>query len=555
MIRSGEHDTSTTDEPVSVQSAVQTDGIPRDLDAVDSAALLSHRQPENSTCSKHTVVKTLNHKTTPSKRKTPPTIIPAHPLSRSRYTRQLLLPQISIPGHETLASARVLVVGLGGLGCPAALYLAAAGVGTIGLLDSDTVELSNLHRQILHREDSVGWTKVKSAIRGLKEINSEIQYHGYEEAFTPGNAVRIAQDYEIILDCTDNPQTRYLVSDVAVALGKTVVSAAAQRMEGQSMILNYPVGQGPCYRCIFPRAPKAEMVVSCEEVGVLGTAVGTMGVIMAGETIRVLVQVKTSASNDRRPSMLLYSAWGETMFRTVRMRGKRKGCCACGEVTDLKPDEEKITAARIERGDIDYVTFCGTREDIKLLGLEERVTARQFLDSISTIPTPSDQDQATTTTTTTPDLVSSSALLAAATNHLPLTIDVREQQEYALGTKIRNSINIPISSILRTSSAPTALETPGTDSLISLIHQSTSTSTSTSIPPSHPSTTQQEPPTPPQPQSLIFICQRGNDSQVAAKRLKDAVVSDGGESFRNTWIGDVRGGFDAVSREVEVEVE
>ena len=442
---------------------------------------------------------TLN-KTIPAKRKMHPSIIPAHPLSTSRYTRQLLLPQISIAGHQRISSSRALIVGLGGLGCPAALYLASAGVGTLGLLDSDTVELSNLHRQVLHREDSVGWTKVRSAIRGLKDVNSEVEYVGYEESFTPANAIDIARQYDIILDCTDNPQTRYLINDVAVALGKTVVSAAAQKMEGQSLLLNYPVGQGPCYRCIFPRSPKADMVVSCEEVGVFGPAVGTMGVIMAGEAIRILVQGLDAAIN-RKPSMLLYNAWSDTMFRTVRLRGKRKGCIACGDPADLKDDENKITAEAIQEGRFDYVAFCGTREDVKVLSDQERMSAKRFLESSSASER--------------------------------IIVDVREPHEFALGAQVKGSINIPISQILSTSpgdqqpldaedgNRPTwLLDVQGSREVDNPINKDTD-----------------------YPASLIFLCQKGNDSQIAVKKFMDSGLNTG--SGWN-WIGDVKGGLDAI---------
>ena len=431
----------------------------------------------------------------PQKRKALHTSIrPAHPLNSSRYHRQLLLPSISIRGHTLLSSARVLIIGLGGLGCPASLYLAAAGIGKLGVLDSDTVELSNLHRQVMHREDSVGWTKVKSAIRGLRDVNSELEYVGYEEAFTPSNAVEIAKEYDLILDCTDNPQTRYLINDVAVALNRTVVSAAAQRMEGQCMLLNHPVGQGPCYRCIFPRSPKADTVVSCEEVGVLGTAVGTMGVIMAGEAIRVIAQEHTQ---ERRPGMLIYNAWADTMFRSIRLRGKRKGCIACGNVEDIKAGESKITADAIQSGLVDYVAFCGTREDVHVLNDDERISPTNFLHQ------------------------------SAKQDGESVVIDVREPHEFALGAQVKNSINIPISTILQTMS-------------------------SSALPPIPPSSSlSQQEDEPGGARSLVFICQQGNDSQIAAQKYKE---SSSDASNRWDWIGDVAGGIDAVLREGQRDV-
>ncbi|KKY26444.1 putative molybdenum cofactor biosynthetic protein [Phaeomoniella chlamydospora] len=486
-----------------------------------------------------------------------PSFIPAHPLSTSRYTRQLILPQISLAGQRSLSQSRILIIGLGGLGCPASLYLAAAGLGTLGLLDSDTVELSNLHRQVLHRENSVGWTKARSAIRGLREINSKISYRAYEEPFLPSNAIRIASQYDLLLDCTDNPQTRYLINDVAVALSKTVVSAAAQRMEGQCMILNSPVDKGPCYRCIFPRPPKAEMVVSCEEVGVLGPAVGTMGVIMASEAIRVIVQQQqqqqessptTIKEPERKPAMLLYNAWAETMFRTIRLRNKRLDCISCGNPSHLKEGEEKITAEAIQNGGVDYVTFCGTREEVMILKDEERIDAKSFLCDILDHHD-EEQEQETNPKPTTPN---------------PLIIDVRESHEYALGPKIKSSINIPISTILRTTSSSSS----------SFSFSSSSASTNPELrslllshlnPESHT-----------QLQSLIFLCPRGNDSQIAARKFSEELrhvfdptttttttsipvavdddndVDDGngnGIPDKGLFIGDVKGGWEALLKE------
>src|SRR5271170_4422414 len=204
-------------------------------------------------------------------------LLPAHPLASSRYQRQALLPSISILGQTAISAARVLIIGLGGLGSPASLYLAALGVHTLGLVDGDTVELSNLHRQIVHKESTVGTSKVRSAMSTLKELNSEVKLVAFEERFSTANAKRIVDEWrddddgyghehgheggpsgdsgggegaggrgwDIVLDCTDNPATRYLISDACVLAGKVLVSGAAQRTEGQLMVLNYPARQTP----------------------------------------------------------------------------------------------------------------------------------------------------------------------------------------------------------------------------------------------------------------------------------------------------------------------
>ena len=201
-------------------------------------------------------------------------LTPAPALASSRYNRQILVPSQSISGQESISRTKILVIGLGGLGSPSAIYLAGAGFHTIGLVDADEVELSNLHRQIIHREDTVGKTKVASALASLKALNSEINYVAHEVRLSAENALGILQGYDIVLDCTDNPATRYLISDTCVLLDKPLVSGAAQRTDGQLMSLNYPVGKGPCYRCIFPKPPAPETVLGCSEIGVLGDRCG-----------------------------------------------------------------------------------------------------------------------------------------------------------------------------------------------------------------------------------------------------------------------------------------
>ncbi|RMZ79136.1 hypothetical protein DV738_g3492, partial [Chaetothyriales sp. CBS 135597] len=316
-------------------------------------------------------------------------LIPPPPLASSRYNRQLLIAPIGLSGQERLSRSSVLIIGLGGLGSPASLYLASAGVGKLGLVDADRVEESNLHRQVVHAEGRVGMSKVMSAMAGCKALNSTIKYEAFEEHLDNKRALEIIEGFDVVLDCTDNPATRYLISDACVVLGKTLISGAAQVTDGQMMALAYPsysqgnetiVTRAPCYRCIFPRPPPPEMVRSCSEIGILGPVVGAVGTLMATEAIKVIVQgVDGGYGRGRKPTMLLYSAWSadpKNMFRTVGLRGRRSDCVACGDDAKIK----KLTRQSIEEGRIDYVSFCGgPPEDVKLLTGEHRIRADEFI--------------------------------------------------------------------------------------------------------------------------------------------------------------------------------
>lgn len=302
-----------------------------------------------------------------------PASLPTHPEPQkypleaeeyTRYGRQLILPSHGLQGQLNLKSSRVLIVGAGGLGCPAAAYLAGAGAGTLGVVDGDTVERSNLHRQIMHRTSTIGMNKAASLVAALREINPLPTYHVHAEPLTTINATSIARNYDIILDCTDTPASRYLISDTAVLLRMPLVSASALKTDGQLMVLNdppLPAGTdggrgGPCYRCIFPRPPPAESVLSCGEGGILGPVVGTMGLLQALEAIKLIVRGIGKGENEgeiRKPSMLIFSATGEQPFRSVRLRGRRSGCAACSA-------EATLTTERLEQDREDYVAFCGS---------------------------------------------------------------------------------------------------------------------------------------------------------------------------------------------------
>lgn len=208
----------------------------------------------------------------------------------ARYRRQINLPEVGESGQRRLAESRVLVVGAGGLGCPAALYLAAAGVGTLGLVDDDHVERSNLHRQVLHTEADVGLPKVHSAQSALRARNPDIHVVAHHRRLDGDSAAALVADYDIILDGSDNFATRYRLNDACVAAAKPLIHAAIHRFEGQVTVID-PAGGGPCYRCLFPEPPPAELAPSCSEAGVLGVLPGQLGLIEATEALKLILGI------------------------------------------------------------------------------------------------------------------------------------------------------------------------------------------------------------------------------------------------------------------------
>ncbi|KAF8581064.1 hypothetical protein K439DRAFT_1647996 [Ramaria rubella] len=276
----------------------------------------------------------------------------------------MILDGFGLPGQLRLRESAVVVVGAGGLGCPALQYLAAAGVGKIGIVDYDTVDVSNLQRQILHTEARIGMSKARSAEIALKEINSKITTIVHDIHLSSENARGLLRNYDIILDCTDNVPTRYLLSDVAVALGKPLVSGAAMKFDGQLCIYNLG-SDGPCYRCLYPKPPALETIGTCEDTGVLGVVTGTIGNLQALECIRLITGL-----HDRRPSLLIFSALSTPPFRCAKLRNRRPTCPACGK------DGRKF--GKIE--EIDYVTFCGGRvPDFEASGLQAGQSGHRVL--------------------------------------------------------------------------------------------------------------------------------------------------------------------------------
>lgn len=255
-----------------------------------------------------------------------------------RYSRHLLLPEVGPQGQRRLKQARVLLVGAGGLGSPVSLYLAAAGVGTIGMIDFDTVDETNLHRQILHGSSDVGRPKLDSAREHLAEVNPHVAFESIPERLTSANALEILGEYDLVVDGTDNFPTRYLVNDASVLLGKPNVYGSIFRFEGQASV--FWGEQGPCYRCLFAEPPPPGMVPSCAEGGVLGVLPGIIGTIQATEALKLLLGV-----GDTLVGRLLMLDALRMRFREIRLR-KDPECPVCGE----NPTVREL---------IDYERFCG----------------------------------------------------------------------------------------------------------------------------------------------------------------------------------------------------
>jgi len=255
-----------------------------------------------------------------------------------RYSRHLLIPEVGLDGQQKLKASSVLVIGTGGLGSPVALYLAAAGVGRIGLVDFDIVDFSNLQRQVIHGTSTLDKLKVESARERMLDLNPDIRVDAYNEPFTSANAYRIAEEYDLIIDGTDNFPTRYLTNDLCVLTGKPNVYGSIFRFEGQVSV--FDANRGPCYRCLFPEPPPPGLVPSCAEGGVFGVLPGTIGTLQATEAIKLLLGIGEPLIG----KLMLYSAL-EMSFEFVKLR-KNPNCKVCGpnpEVTEL----------------IDYEAFCG----------------------------------------------------------------------------------------------------------------------------------------------------------------------------------------------------
>lgn len=389
-----------------------------------------------------------------------PSSLPMSLPEYARYGRQMILPDFGLPGQLRLRNAKVLVIGAGGLGCPAVQYLAAAGVGQISILDHDVVEPSNLARQILHSDATVGMSKAVSAAKAAKQINPYITAVPLAEALSSTNARQMMRGHDLVLDCTDNPLTRYLISDAAVLEGVEVVSGAAQGYDGQLVVLHKRIKpefagpkvsaaaaatsnqivRGPCYRCLFPMAPRPDEVTNCEDGGVLGGITGLVGTMQALEAVKILAGI----GEDTPPFLALVSPLTSTPFRCVKIRPRRISTCrSCGDPAQVT--EPMIANLETE----DYVSFCGLNAPPVTDGTLRR-TRVSFMDPKA------------------------------------LVVDVRPTVEYGI-TKLDGSLNLPIQSLLK-----------DPEDAWKKIHQAQQGSSASSV---------------------LVVCKKGNDSQLAVQAL------------------------------------
>jgi sulfur-carrier protein adenylyltransferase/sulfurtransferase len=312
----------------------------------------------------------------------PPSFPAFTPEELRRYSRHLLLPEVGVAGQKKLRQAKVLLVGAGGLGAPAALYLAAAGVGEIGLVDFDAVDLSNLQRQVLYTSRDVGRPKLKVAQERLEALNPGVRVVPYEQRLTSENALEVLRPYDVIVDGTDNFPTRYLVNDASVLLGKPNVYGSIYRFEGQVSV--FDARHGPCYRCLYPEPPPPDLVPSCAEAGVLGVLPGLIGTLQATETVKLLL----GAGEPLIGRLLLFDALA-LRFRELKLQ-KNPHCVLC-------------SPSATQKGLIDYPAFCGVAPP----GAER-------------------------TGSLVPEIEPEALASAIASTEPPLVIDVREPEEWAI---------------------------------------------------------------------------------------------------------------------------
>jgi adenylyltransferase/sulfurtransferase len=313
----------------------------------------------------------------------------------ARYSRHLIMPEVGMTGQRKLKAASILMIGTGGLGAPLGMYLAAAGIGRLGLVDFDVVDASNLQRQIIHGTKDVGRPKIASARDRIEDINPHVEIETHETRLTSENAMRLFVNYDVIVDGTDNFPTRYLVNDACVLTGKPNVYGSIFRFEGQASV--FWAERGPCYRCLYPEPPPPGLVPSCAEGGVLGVLPGIIGAIQANEAIKIILGAPDIMVN----RLLLFDAW-RMRFRELKLR-KNPECPVCGDNPTIKEL-------------IDYEEFCGVTQQAQVQPTMEEITAtelKQRLDKGDDIQ----------------------------------IIDVREPHEYEIG-QIPNSKLIPLGQVL-----------------------------------------------------------------------------------------------------------
>ncbi|MDR0761492.1 MAG: molybdopterin-synthase adenylyltransferase MoeB [Campylobacteraceae bacterium] len=312
----------------------------------------------------------------------------------TRYSRHLILPEVGLEGQKRLKNAKVLLVGSGGLGAPIALYLAAAGIGTIGIVDFDEVDVSNLQRQIIHTTKDIGRPKIASAADKIKAINPHVKVLSFNTKLSSGNALDIIKDFDAVADCTDNFPTRYLVNDACVILDKPSFYGSIYRFDGQASV--FYASKGPCYRCLYPSPPPAGFAPSCAEGGVLGVLPGIVGCIQANEIIKFLLGAKDLLTG----RLLTFDAW-KIKFREFKIQ-KDENCPICGKHPTIK-------------GLIDYEDFCGLKsKDEEII---EEISAEELKNRLEN---------------------------KEAVN----IIDIREPHEYAIA-KLPNSKIIPLGQVVR----------------------------------------------------------------------------------------------------------
>jgi molybdopterin/thiamine biosynthesis adenylyltransferase/rhodanese-related sulfurtransferase/molybdopterin converting factor small subunit len=313
----------------------------------------------------------------------------------ARYSRHLIMPEVGMTGQRKLKAASILMIGTGGLGAPVGMYLAAAGVGRLGLVDFDVVDASNLQRQIIHGTKDVGRPKIASARDRIEDINPHVEIETHETKLTSENALRLFVNYDVIVDGTDNFPTRYLVNDACVLTGKPNVYGSIFRFEGQASV--FWADRGPCYRCLYPEPPPPGLVPSCAEGGVLGVLPGIIGSIQANEAIKIVLGAPDIMIN----RLLLFDAW-RMRFRELKLR-KNPECPVCGDNPTIKEL-------------IDYEEFCGITQQPETKPTMEEITATELKERLNK----GDDLQ---------------------------IIDVREPHEYEIG-KIPNSTLIPLGQVL-----------------------------------------------------------------------------------------------------------
>ncbi|CAA0842446.1 Adenylyltransferase and sulfurtransferase MOCS3 [Striga hermonthica] len=321
-----------------------------------------------------------------------------------RYSRHLILPSFGVDAQANLLKSSVLVIGAGGLGAPALLYLAACGVGRVGIVDHDVVELNNLHRQVIHTEAYIGRSKVESAAASCRAINSTVQVVEHKEAFHTSNALEIMRKYDIVVDATDNVPSRYMISDCCVVLGKPLISGAALGLEGQLTVYNF--NGGPCYRCLFPTPPPTTACQRCADSGVLGVVPGIIGCLQALEAVKVAGAVGEPLSG----RMLLLDALS-ARIRIVKIRGRSLQCEACGENGTMTEehfrtfDYEKFTQSPLSTSPM----------KLNLLPSEDRITSKEYNEKHSK-------------------------------GEPHVLVDVRPSHHYQI-TSLSNSLNIPLANL------------------------------------------------------------------------------------------------------------